>query len=259
MRQGLADDYRVLLDTDTDAHGPADRRRPPQATSSRAARSSPCRTPGGTRILEPDAWPISQLTGFKVLSLGKKGNIRFDNDLPIFHGWEGKQFAGEGSALDFKDAQSAKNVSIGLAPTAADTVALARWEDGSVAVGMRKLGKGRVIVLGSTFWRNGRDLGGKGMWRTDQRRARVPPAAADRPGRPPHGRRLDARRLHPQGDHQERLAGVADRHEYDQPGHLKPTSALRFPQDPDRVGHERPGRRALHVRRRLGVDPRGRR
>ena len=85
--------------------------------------------------------------------------------MPIFKGWEGKQFAGEGSALDFKDTQSAKDVSVAMAPAASDTVALARWEDGSVAVGMRKLGRGRVIVLGSTFWRYGRDLGGKGTWR----------------------------------------------------------------------------------------------
>jgi hypothetical protein len=165
LGQGLANDYRVLFDTDIMVMDQptidALRRYAEKGGTFIALQNT-----GRHSILEADAWPISQLSGFKVLSLGQKGKIRFARNLPIFKGWEGKEFAGEGSALDFKDTQSAKDVSIGLAPTASDTVALARWEDGSVAVGMRKLGKGRLIVLGSTFWRNGRDLGGKGLWRT---------------------------------------------------------------------------------------------
>jgi hypothetical protein len=164
IADGLAADYRVLFDTDTpimDEPTIDAIQKYVQAGGTFIA----LQNTGRHSILEADAWPISRLTGFKVLSLEKKGKIRFGDDLPIFKGWQRKEFAGEGSALDFKDTQSAHDVSIGLAPTAADTVALARWEDGSVAVGMRKLGKGRVIVLGSTFWRNGRDLGGKGMWR----------------------------------------------------------------------------------------------
>jgi hypothetical protein len=164
VADGLAGDYRVLFDTDT----PIMDQPTVDALRNYVERGGTfiaLQNTGRHSILEADAWPISRLTGFKVLSLEKKGIIRFGNDLPIFQGWQGKQFAGEGSALDFKDTQSAKDVSIGLAPAAAGTAALARWEDGSVAVGMRKLGKGRVIVLGSTFWRNGRDLGGKGMWR----------------------------------------------------------------------------------------------
>ncbi len=164
LAQGLADDYPVLFDTDTMMMDrptiDALRRYVEKGGTFIAMQNS-----GRHSLLEADAWPIRQLTGFKVLSLDKKGKIRFDNNLPIFRGWEGKEFAGEGSALDFKDTQSAKDVSVAMAPAASDTVALARWEDGSVAVGMRKLGQGRVIVLGSTFWRYGRDLGGTGMWR----------------------------------------------------------------------------------------------
>jgi len=161
---GLADDYPVLFDTDTMMMDrptiDAIRRYVERGGTFVAMQNS-----GRHSLLDADAWPISQLTGFKVLSLDKKGKIRFGKNLPLFRGWEGKEFAGEGSALDWKDTQSAKDVSVAMASAASDTVALARWEDGSVAVGMRKLGKGRVIVLGSTFWRYGQDLGGKGMWR----------------------------------------------------------------------------------------------
>ena len=164
VAEGLADDYPALFDTDTMMMDQptidALRRYVEKGGTFIAMQNT-----GRHSLLEPDAWPIRQLTGFKVLSLAKKGKICFEDKLPIFKGWEGKLFAGEGSALDFKDTQSAKDVSVAMTPAASDTVALARWEDGSVAVGMRKLGNGRVIVLGSTFWRYGQDLGGRGTWR----------------------------------------------------------------------------------------------
>ena len=166
LARGLANDYPVLFDTDTrimdqDTIG-AIRRYVEQGGTFVALQNS-----GRHGVLEPDTWPISELTGFKVLSVGKKGKIRFEPNLPLFKRWEGKEFEGEGSALDWKDEESAKDVSLGLKRVAGDTVALAKWEDGTVAVGMRKLGKGRVILLGSTFWRYGRDLGGTGIWRTE--------------------------------------------------------------------------------------------
>jgi hypothetical protein len=166
LAEGLANDYPVLFDSDTLTMSPATiaalRRYVEQGGTFIATQNS-----GRHALLEPDAWPISELTGFQVLTVGKKGTITFEKNLPIFQGWEGKQFAGEGSALDWKDTQSAKHVSVALAPLAGGAIPLARWEDGTVAVGMRQLGKGRVIILGSTFWRYGRDLGGTGMWRTD--------------------------------------------------------------------------------------------
>jgi len=45
---------------------------------------------------------------------------------------------------------------------AGDCIPLARWEDGAIAAGMRKLGKGRGIVLGSSFWASKSDLAGNG-------------------------------------------------------------------------------------------------
>ena len=117
---------------------------------------------GRHTLLESDAWPISSLTGFKVASMSQRGKIRFGQSLPIFRGWEGREFEGSGIALNW-DKNAAEGADLALQPDTTGAVALARWPDGSVAVGMRQLGKGRIIVLGSTFWRNGKDSAG--IWK----------------------------------------------------------------------------------------------
>ena len=117
---------------------------------------------GRHSLLDADAWPISSLTGFKVTSTSQRGKIRFDQSLPIFRGWEGREFEGSGIVLNW-DKNAAAGADLGLQSKVADAVALARWPDGSVAVGTRQLGKGRIIVLGSTFWRNGKDAAG--IWK----------------------------------------------------------------------------------------------
>jgi len=116
---------------------------------------------GRSDPLEPNTWPISKLTGFKVASSGKRGNIRFTNELPVFKGWEGRQFKAQGIALDWKKNDVADGTGIVLSSEDPESKALALWEDGSIAVGMRTIGKGRVIVLGASFWRDGQDINGR--------------------------------------------------------------------------------------------------
>lgn len=143
LAKGLADAYPVLFDTDTRFMGPetvaAIRAYVEKGGTFVALHGS-----GRHGILEPDTWPISDLSGFKVLNATEKERITFARNLPVFTGWVGKSFEGhdsDGAALDGKTA-------------APGTTVLARWADGTVAVGMRQLGKGRVIVLGSQFWRH---------------------------------------------------------------------------------------------------------
>lgn len=113
-------------------------------------------------LLEADCWPISELTGFKVVSKEKRGKLKFENNIPIFKGWEEKEFEGEGIALDYRDIDYEKERGIGLKAMNSQAIPLARWEDGSIAIGYTRLGKGRIILLGSTFWRSGRDV--SGVW-----------------------------------------------------------------------------------------------
>ncbi|HEY3376227.1 MAG TPA: beta-galactosidase [Armatimonadota bacterium] len=104
---------------------------------------------------QPESYPISALTGFKVLG-NHSGRLRFGAKPPLFTAWAGREFAGDGRALQPMD------------PTA---IPLATWEDGATAVGYRRLGKGRVIVLGSAFWRTGKDIAGALASRNDMQRA----------------------------------------------------------------------------------------
>jgi hypothetical protein len=134
-------------------------------------------TSGGTYValhntgrhttIEPDSYPISRLTGFKVVQQARSGKLRFEANLPLLKGWEGKAFQGHGTALDWTGRDQAKDAGVGLEGRTDDAVALARWEDGRVAVGCRQIGKGRVVVLGSTFWRDGRDEAGAWHTRTE--------------------------------------------------------------------------------------------
>ena len=119
---------------------------------------------GRHTAVEPDSYPISRLTGFKVVQQARNGKLRFEANLPLFKGWEGKAFVGYGSALDWTSRDHARDAGVGLEGQGDDAIALARWEDGRVAVGCRRIGKGSVIVLGSTFWREGRDEAG--AWRS---------------------------------------------------------------------------------------------
>ncbi len=148
LKAGLLNDYPLLVDSGSEYMEPdtvAAIRKYVEAGGTFVA----FHNTGVHAALEPDSSPISALTGFKASSEDKAGRIGFASDLPLFKGWEGRKFEGWGRVLS---------------PAAPDAIPLARWADGGAAIGYRKIGKGRVIVLGSTFWRFGKDL--SGVWRT---------------------------------------------------------------------------------------------
>jgi hypothetical protein len=163
VAKGLVNGYPVMLDCGSTIMDPAT-----VAAIRRYVES------GGTFIaihntgrhttIEPDSWPISALTGFKVLSSDVGGPVKFDANLPIMQGLAGKTFSGDGTAVNWLGNESGKGVGLRLQPDVPEAKALARWSDGSIAVGYRPLGKGRVIVLGSAFWRDGKDQ--SGVWRS---------------------------------------------------------------------------------------------
>ncbi|MDD5200066.1 MAG: hypothetical protein PHC88_09710 [Terrimicrobiaceae bacterium] len=109
-----------------------------------------------------DAWPISDLTGYKVREQRPMtGAVFILAEQPIFKRLAGRNFYNRGKSIDYSDFNYADKC-FALDPVAPDTTALARYDDGSIAIGMRKLGKGRVITLASPFWRDSYDKGG--MW-----------------------------------------------------------------------------------------------
>lgn len=109
---------------------------------------------GVNGILEPNACPLAGISGFAPGDVGRNGNLRFEDNLPVFKGWEGKRLPSWGVPLK----------SVGLSGSRP----LARWQDGSIAAGYRKLGKGRIIVLGYTAWRDSREIDGVTSTRAEQ-------------------------------------------------------------------------------------------
>lgn len=123
--------------------------------------------PSGRHSIEQqNAQLLAELTGFRVVASGRRGKIRFSEKPTLFGRWSGQTLDGNGNARDWNNVQAADGVLLkNIAP---DAEILARWaEDGGAAIGVRKIGKGRVVTFGAPFWRNGRDINGK--WLPSQR------------------------------------------------------------------------------------------
>jgi hypothetical protein len=161
VRDGLVKDYPVIWDTGTFIMDPET-----------VAGLKKYVENGGTYVLlqetgrhtmtQRDAWAVSDLTGFKVSEVRPMtGGLSIMNDQPLFKKLAGKTFYNRGKSIDYSDYNYADKC-IALEPISKDTQVIARYDDGAIAIGMRTLGKGRVIVLGSPFWRDSYDQGG--MW-----------------------------------------------------------------------------------------------
>lgn len=97
---------------------------------------------------EPDTWPISRLTGYRVThidTLSREGHPLTSRTLRAA---PGQTVFGSDMAIL---ATGIKANGLTLEKVAADTQDLMLWEDGPVAIGMRKLGKGSIIQVGARF------------------------------------------------------------------------------------------------------------
>ena len=113
-----------------------------------------------------DSWPISRLTHLKAHELkGYRGELRFAANEDLFPSLAGKKIVSHGMALDWIDNDiSGKNVALSSDDPEGLKV-IATWtkrtpKEGNIAIAERRIGKGRVIVLGSMFWRNVKDRQG---------------------------------------------------------------------------------------------------
>ena len=107
-------------------------------------------TNGGTFVASPatgrhtleevNSYPLGPLVGCTLANPQKRGTLRFGTNLPVLNAYAGQSFAADGIALT-------------PVPGPHAIVPLATWEDGTLAIGVRQVGQGRVIVLGSGFWR----------------------------------------------------------------------------------------------------------
>jgi len=109
-----------------------------------------------------NAWPICRLTGLAVKKPAAPfGNIQFSGTETLIPSLRGRQIKGEGQALDWLKGNQAGE-SLALAASAPGVNVIATWadraaSDGNIAVASRRIGKGEVVTLGSTFWRDAQD------------------------------------------------------------------------------------------------------
>jgi hypothetical protein len=94
---------------------------------------------------DKDAWPIEKLTGYHVTSLLQKNPWQTDA-----LAWAPGQKIFSGSWMD-----QARADGLSLQKVAPDAQDLAYWKDGSVAIGLRPLGKGAIIQVGCRFTKGG--------------------------------------------------------------------------------------------------------
>jgi hypothetical protein len=92
-----------------------------------------------------DAWPIERLTGYHVTSLMQKNPWQTDALT-----WAPGQDIFSGSWMN-----KARADGLSLQKVAPEAQDLAYWKDGSVAIGLRPLGKGAIIQLGCRFTKGG--------------------------------------------------------------------------------------------------------
>ena len=138
LKAGLAEGYPVVFDAGTtvmDDELLANIERYVRAGGTFVATAAT----GRHALLDADAWPIAKLTGFQVLGEREEMKATIVPGCPLFKRLAGVPFNSSGVALQWAGGAGGE--------------VLARWQDGSVAAGLRRLGRGRVIVLGASFWR----------------------------------------------------------------------------------------------------------
>lgn len=165
LRNGIVDQFKVLIDDGTVLMTPED----VDAIEEFVRKGGTFVALHNTGMHTPEqayTWPISKLTGLEVTqSKGVSGNIRFGKDQTLWPTLKGQEIKGWGMILDYQD-KDVTGESLALKDQKGDVEVIAEWVDrspdkGNIAVARRKIGKGQVIVLGSTFWRDSKDAAGK--------------------------------------------------------------------------------------------------
>ncbi len=103
--------------------------------------------------LKKDAWPVSRLSGYEVSSVSRS-QATPGEPYEVADWWRFTFAPGQSvfdaAAWDLKDVTANGLKLRAVAPECLD---LARWEDGSTAIGLRPLGKGYVVHVGLKFCR----------------------------------------------------------------------------------------------------------
>ncbi len=128
---------------------------------------------GGTYVVYPftgrcapdageDTWPIEQLTGCTVSKMRQPGSgtVTVAEGQTLLRELAGQSFPDAGAVKDYQGFDH--NILSTELEAGPDTEVIATFENGSPAIVSRSLGKGRVITLGSVFFKDVKDE--VGIW-----------------------------------------------------------------------------------------------
>jgi hypothetical protein len=122
-----------------------------------------------------DAWPLASALGLKVepklltadnYHTWPLGKITFTPEQSLLPSLRGKACEGSGVAIDYRN--QLHTGAIGLRGQVAGVSPIARWDDGTMAVADVRLGRGRLIYLGTPFYLRMRDSEGKWVNEADR-------------------------------------------------------------------------------------------
>jgi len=133
-------------------------------------------TNGGTYVIWPftgrgvitndDSWPITQLTGCGIskLRVPGTGTVTIATGQTYLRALAGQTFPDDGKSINSDRTQENK-LSVELTPAPGSEV-IARYENSAPAIVVRHIGKGKIVILGSAFFRNSQDI--MGVWQPQQ-------------------------------------------------------------------------------------------
>ena len=114
---------------------------------------------GRDTYLHPASWPIQKLTGCAPSIRPQDGTLTFEKAPSILKSYAGTTVPNYGEVVDWQKHNYFTD-SVALEPKAEGIEVIARYQDGKPAIVVRSLGAGKVIVLGSSFYRKSSDIKG---------------------------------------------------------------------------------------------------
>ncbi len=155
IRDHLVDGYKVIFDSNFHTLNPED----VDALDAWVKN-------GGTLVLnsrsgrntyqEPLSWPIEKITGCTETVRPQGGTVKFEDAPAILQSYAGKSFPNQDNLYDWQKIHYFTDC-VSLTPQVPGVAVIARYDDGQAAITVRDLGKGKVIVLGTNFYRDSHD------------------------------------------------------------------------------------------------------
>jgi hypothetical protein len=154
----LIDDYKVVIDDNFHALNPEDVDNL-QAWVQNGGILILNQRSGREDYLHGTTWPISKLLGGTPVVRPQSGNITFEANPAILKAYAGKTFENKGESIDWQNYNYFGD-SITMDNVGSDASVIAHYDDGKPAIWTKPLGKGKVVMLGSAFYRKTSDVQG---------------------------------------------------------------------------------------------------